>query len=435
MDGHFHRISAAALRNRGLVTISGRGPTWKAQITSAGRSYLEAVDSPSPPIPRQANVSVTQQLVDDLIAAGGSLRVPRKNWNEKDQVDYERRARLAQAYGKVPAGSRLAVNFASGDELLLELKPDVQRGENSPENGGSLAAVPVPERLGKPHAVAREFRERTSLHEISRKALPRAVRIVHAIAVESERRGYSIRCVRTQEDSYGRSDWKPSQDGQLLMTVNGHGLRIRIWEKGAGLRGPYENAVKRWKRDREQPFHLGYYPSKPKPYDGAAAGELNIASLEYSQGRQTTWGDRTRWSVEDRLPNLLHELETQAAEAEERRLEEERQQAERHRQWEAAMEQATQRLITDHRLEVLRKRVLAWQEAEQIRAYCKAVETRHGLDAIAADPEAEAWIVLAREYADRAQELPRMPVQPEITPERLKPYLGNWSPYGPSRSW
>jgi hypothetical protein len=34
-DGYY-RISAAALRNRGLVKISGRGPTWTATITKTG---------------------------------------------------------------------------------------------------------------------------------------------------------------------------------------------------------------------------------------------------------------------------------------------------------------------------------------------------------------------------------------------------------------
>jgi hypothetical protein len=37
--------------------------------------------------------------------------------------------------------------------------------------------------------------------------------------------------------------------------------------------------------------------------------------------------------------------------------------------------------IEHHRVEVLRERVRAWEEAEQIRAYCDAVERRHG-DAI-----------------------------------------------------
>lgn len=80
---------------------------------------------------------------------------------------------------------------------------------------------------------------------------------------------------------------------------------------------------------------------------------------------------------------------------------------------------------------MLRNRVRAWEEAEAIRAYCDAVETRHGANVIAADPEAAQWLELAREHANRTQQLPRMPPDPEITSERLKPYLGKWSPYGP----
>src|SRR5581483_7494800 len=121
VDGVPARISAGALRNRGLVRTSGRGPTWKATITSAGREYLQQVDGPNPPQPRHPNVSVTQQLVDEVLAAGGSLRVPRKRWNDPGRVDYERRAQLAQSYGKVPAGSRLIVKRASAQELLIEL--------------------------------------------------------------------------------------------------------------------------------------------------------------------------------------------------------------------------------------------------------------------------------------------------------------------------
>src|SRR5439155_16435107 len=127
---------------------------------------------------------------------------------------------------------------------------------------------------------------------------------------------------------------------------------------------------------------------RPKPYDSGATGELNIEALGGSHGRQKSWGDRSRWKLEDRLPNLLRELEVQAVEAEERRLAREREQAERQRQWEAAMERAKRRLIEDHRLEVLRSRVRAWEEAEAIRSYCHAVERRHGAETIAAKPDA-----------------------------------------------
>lgn len=264
--------------------------------------------------------------------------------------------------------------------------------------------------------------------------LPRALRIVHGLAKEADRRGYEVVCVQVREDSYGRSEWKPSKDGQLVCTINGHELKIRIWERGCGLRGPYEHQRKRWREDRDQPYRLMRFVERPKPYDAGATGELNIEALGWSQGRQSSWGDRKRWTLEDRLPQLMRELENQAAEAEEHRVARERQEAERQRQWEAAMERAKQRLVEDHHVEVLSRRVRAWQEADAIRTYCDAVEARHGADAIAAEPEAAQWLALAREHAARAQRLPRMPADPEITHEALKPYLGRWSPYGP-RGW
>jgi hypothetical protein len=71
VEGVSYRISAAALHRRGLVAVSGHGPTWKAALTAAGKEYLRRLDGPDAPLPRQANVSVTQQLVHDLLRAGG----------------------------------------------------------------------------------------------------------------------------------------------------------------------------------------------------------------------------------------------------------------------------------------------------------------------------------------------------------------------------
>lgn len=82
-------------------------------------------------------------------------------------------------------------------------------------------------------------------------------------------------------------------------------------------------------------------PSRSHLYDSGATGQLNIDALEWSHGRQSSWGDRQRWKLEDRLPQLLRELETQAQEAEERRLAKEREAEEQERQWQQAMERAS----------------------------------------------------------------------------------------------
>ena len=450
MEGYTHRISAAALRTRGLVRTAGRGETWRADLTERGREQLERLDGEQPMTspgrepegadarppaargepPATANpeverLSKTEQLVADVLAAGGQLTLP--DDTAHGGTNWRQRAYAAQRHGKVPPGKHLSVSWTNGG-----FKIELHDGETGNELGAD--AVPVPARLSKYHPVAVEFRNRTALHEVSRQALPRVLRIVHALAKEADRRGHRIACVSVREDLYGRSEWKPSQDGQLTFRIGGHDLKVRLWEKGAGLRGPYDRQMKRWQDDRRKPFREMQFLDRPKPYDSNATGELNIEALGWANGRQTRWGDRQRWTVEDRLPQLLRELETQAAEAEERRLAKEREEAERQRQWEDAMAQAKVRLVEAHHLDVLRARVAAWNEADAIRAYCDAIEARHGAGVVAADPEAERWLRFARERADRTQELPRMPLDPEVTPERLKPHLGGLSPYSP-RGW
>jgi hypothetical protein len=77
--------------------------------------------------------------------------------------------------------------------------------------------------------------------------------------------------------------------------------------------------MKYWQEDREQPIRLMQFVERPKPYDSGPTGELNIEALGWSKGRQSSWGDRKRWTLDDRLPQLMRDLETQAGEAEERR--------------------------------------------------------------------------------------------------------------------
>ena len=438
-EGYAHRVSAAALRSRGLVRISGRGQTWTAELTDAGRDFLEAVDhegkegigpdgesdavrsgAHSDKASTEPRASKTEKLVHDVVAANGTLRLP----DERSGVDYRQRAYAAQRSGKVPEGKHLAVARV-GDEFEISLRDGA--GTTTPE--GELR---VPARVGRYHGVARQLRQRTAIQEVSRAQLTRSLRIVHTLAVEIERRGHRIDCVDPGRDSYGRTEWKGSNGGQLEVTIDGHSYRLRICEKGVGIRGAWEEATARRKEALEHPRSYGWFPERPKPYDADATGvlEISINGGYGRRGRQSRWGDRKRWSLEDRLPQVLHELEIRAVEDEERRVAFEREREERQRRWEEAMRQAEARFLEDHRLEVLRTRVRLWREADAIREYCDAVEARHEKAGISADSEAKRWLELAREYADRAQELPRMPADPSPRPEDLRPYLGGLSPYG-----
>ena len=452
MDGYVHRVSASALRARELVRISGRGPTWRAELTELGRAYLEQLqagdrpaESPSRGEPRSRTTPgssavepvarteasrsnarsalKTERLVADVLAAGGTLVLPDET--ARGGIDYRQRAYAAQRHGRVPAGKHLSVRrTAAGFEISLL----------DGATGNELGADPVlvPARVSRYHRVARDFRDRTYLHEISRKALPRAARIVHALAGELERRGHEIACRQLRDHAYTRSEWKPSKDGQFTATLGSHSFALRLSEKGVGLRGPWEAHKRQREEDRRAMRFYAWDIGRIEPYDKGATGQLDLSILAYGP-RQQSWGDRQRWSLEDRLPQVVRELETLAEEAEERRLERERQERERQRQWEEAMAHAKDEALKAYRIEVLRQRVSRWEEAERIRAYCAAVEARHGTDVIDGDPDASRWLEMARAHAERLQGLPRMPEEPDLTPDDLKPYLGGWSPYGPER--
>jgi hypothetical protein len=173
----------------------------------------------------------TEQLVADVIAGGGTLTLPDET--TRGGVNYRQRAYAAQRHGKVPEGKHLTVAWTREGFVI-----SLEEGATGNELGAD--AVPVPTRLTKYHRVAAAYRARTDLHEVSRKALTRAVRIVHALALAVEKRGYELDCIPAQREGYGRDAWKPKQDGQLVITINGHSNRIRLREKGVGLRAVWE---------------------------------------------------------------------------------------------------------------------------------------------------------------------------------------------------
>jgi hypothetical protein len=423
MVGDAHRVSAAALRRRGLVTTSGRGSTWSAEVTEAGREYLAKVDSAEPPVARQANVSVTQQLVDDVIAAGGTLRVPRRRWQEPGGIDYENRALLAERYGRVPAGKRLEV-VPLKEELEIRL-PDAPGDPGRAE----LVDIEIPEKVSRYHEAARRFRDEKARHEVSRSQLQRAVVIIHVIAIEAERRRWSV---------------SPT-DGGLKIAAGGHDFHLELHEKGVKTRGQWEKEVERYRSvPRVSPFYRDReIPSGP--YDAGATGELNLGlGVERSwifRGRQSRWGDRASWKLEERLSHVFREIEERIIKADrvaeeervaaERAAEEARRAAEeRERQWHSLMERAKKRLVESQRAAVLRSQEQAWREAERLRKYCDAMEAAYG-----GHSESAEWIAWARDFASRLDPLserPSMPEAPEETPEALQEHLPEgWSVDGP----
>jgi hypothetical protein len=367
MEGTLHRISAGALRNRGLVTTSGRGPTWSAKATAAGREYLREVDGPNPPVPRKANVSVTRQLIDDIVAAGGTLRVPQSEW-----WTYKRKAELATRHRKVPIGKRLdVVRVGDQTEFRLVDGPDAQPAELVPDA--------VPETVARYHSAARTFRDRSEQHEVSREQVARATRIIHAIAVEAERRGWSA-SVPAQSEARGK-------------------LRL---ERNCKNDWIFRGRQSRW-ADR-QSWTL----------------EERLPHLFRE--------------IEERIIEAKRVAEEQRIAAEKRAEAERREAEERERRWHVLMDQIRHRLVETHRASQLRTQAEAWEQAGRLQRYCDALAAKYG-----DDPRTAEWIAWARAYAarlDPLREPPSMPEPPEETPSALQEHLpGGWSVYGPEHGY
>lgn len=436
-EGFSHRISANALRSRDLVRISGHGKTWQATITDKGKALLaqpavevhkrdaappaDAALEPGPPkVEKPPRLSPTDRMLAELSEGGGVLRAPA--WRKKGDPNYHQLVLAANRFGKVPAGKRLTVNTVRG-ETEVRLEDAIE--------GTAVSALPVPvlQRVGRYHPVAARYRDDTPSHIVSRKALSRAVRIIHALATEAERRGYEIANVPGIEHRGYRAANTAKSQQHLKIGIRGHSYSLRISEEGVLSRGAYD-AESRYRRS----VHSRYLePRSKSSYDQDATGRLKISVDGYSrEGRVSSWADRSSWTLEGKLPDLRRELEIRVAEDDNRAAEAKRAAEERRQRWEAAMEEARQRFYEAHRAEQLTAQLAAWNQARHIREYLTALQARHGND-----PAATEWIDWIRKYVDETLDPlatpPSMPALPDAPASAIAPYLRKgFSPYGPS---
>jgi hypothetical protein len=392
-DGYAHRISAAALQSRGLLKVTGRGPSWRAELTPRGSAVLEVEPEPTqavhatpakvalrqvaPPRP----LSKTDQLIADLVAAGGVLRVP--YWRREGEPDYRQRALAAQRFGKVPGGKRLIFEHVHGGELEIRLEDAL------PGSDIDARPVPVRARLTKPHPVAGLYRKDSDYHQVSRAVMSRSVRIVHAVAAEASRRGHQVAYPKRVAREFSVRDSAKEPVTHLLVTVGNHSYGLNVSEEKVLLRGVVEERKRQQEQYRRQ-FPLYASHDRVRSYDADATGVLSIALIGAGgsrEGRAISWSDRKTWRLEDKLPELLRELELRSIEDDHRAAEEKRKADERQRQWEAHIARARERFVEAHRAKVLRAQVAARHEAKALSAYLAELEAAHG-----ASSESTKWM-------------------------------------------
>ncbi|MBO1333727.1 PE-PGRS family protein [Streptomyces sp. VRA16 Mangrove soil] len=470
-------ISAHALKNRGLISMPRQGGKWQAEITDAGRFYLEhghhpnrpeptqrrqrLPDSPPPeapatplaappsPRPKPARVvkptpppsaEIGAALIAEVQQAGRFLRIP-------DPSDSER-ARYCRAFDAArqcaPEGYHLKYSGrAKGDFFLGLLRIT---GEDDTEwNRIRLARSRV---ITDVEDVLAAVTADHSAFEISDEVLPRVLSLLRHLAEQALARHGEIAV------SKKRRQVKP------LLTVHGRTYEVIFKERQKPVRYvPKEAGRRTYDWQRVTPAH------RLEP-----SGELELhVSQQYpgyspysGHGWKKEWADTAKKPLEDQVVSILRALKNHAEdvervrrereaqqqrlkeererqEAEQRRLEAEQQERTR-KEWERAVDAASVKAVQAVRTDRFGTALEQWRAAGEIRQFCAALAE---VATASKDPvEAERlreWSVWGMGEADRLDPtlsghgLTAQDFHAEPTSEQLRPHLDGWHPERPEK--
>ncbi|MCP3797825.1 hypothetical protein NLX83_00990 [Allokutzneria sp. A3M-2-11 16] len=249
-----------------------------------------------------------------------------------------------------------------------------------------LMPVLVPDEVKRYHPAVSALRK-AKLLELGSTVLPRAVRILHAIATEAEQRGFSVK--EHLSKTTGRQTGA-SKTWHLLLTSGHETVPLRIEEETDRV----EHVPTPHERKEQQRHSWMRIPT----HDHVASGRLRIEIGGQSQlDRKANWADRASWSLEEKLPELLREISVRADELRLRREAKARAEVEHQQAVEREQERARARAAEAHRREVLEQQLTSWRAAKELRTYAVAVAA--GIAAAdAADQESSEAIGQARQW-------------------------------------
>jgi hypothetical protein len=331
MEGHSYKTTAVALANRRLVTLSNKGGTWRAVITSVGKHYLEhggyVTSTPTTRKPLPVTVTPPQHLPPGRMEAQGRSRTKPKAAQPKapppteqlitelvangevrvsgpQRAKYEARVAAAIRFAKVPEGKQLLTKGSRWSaEYVVQLR-DAPAWMNT-----VLDPIPVPTTLRHPDPVVVALQAGKHLPGIDRSSTHRALLLVQALAVEARQRGYTVKETKVTGDHYGYDHWE-SED--FLTVIDRHSVGIRL--RQVMNRAPHEPSPAEQTKAASDRWY-----SIPK-YDVTPSDRLSIHLSGGIEHRQSKWTDGRAGSLEEGLPQILQEIELRAEAAEQARL-------------------------------------------------------------------------------------------------------------------
>lgn len=437
-SGYEHRIIARALERRGLIDINGSGPTWSAAITEAGRAWRDAPHKKVPPTKVDADSLIAQaqaavlpaetesdKLIARVLETDGRLVLPKDRDVEKS---HERLVRMSLKSPTRPKGKKLQIiptgTWGQGPKAIVFTEHFDDYVEARP--------VPVPERISRHHPAVKAFLKDKEWQYVTSEHVPRAGRILQAIATEAVKRG--IDALRPEDAA------KEVKDHQVQYVNKGH-LALRtpagvysIQIKEIPRPGARKVEIRRWNERKTKPAWI-----ESRGWEFTSTGKLELIVRGPGGAYDGDhYRDAKTVKVEDKLSEMFRSFEIHGLRADWQEQQRERQKAERRRGWEAAMASAKEQYFEHARWEHFTERSRAWAAINQHRGFLHAA--KEAAESNSTENHDAIWQYL--DHAERTldaldpirQLSSLVPEVPEPNPDDLKPFLGSWSPHDPDRS-
>ncbi|GII02760.1 hypothetical protein [Planobispora takensis] len=436
-----------ALRGRGLITTPRKNGIWHAEITDAGRFYLQHGHHPDLPVPGRSNdaavtrppalsgrhdahqgaLRLAKDLIERLQLNGGTVEI--ENPDEGTRAAYRRAIHAAKQHGLVPAGFHLLHTGRNGGDLIIRLSDDA----HSDETDWNRIRLGVRDKVTDINSLVEMLRTHPEILVVSDTLRSRALDLVRSLAQEAGRRGHKL-AISKKRKARG-----------LYVQVGTRQYPIAVKEEHDRVpRAPQQDARRRRRYDWER---------VPVEYELVPAGRLRLELPHSEHGQQDHWSDTPRSQVESKVREILKEVEsrakadeqaalTQRRQHEEWLAEQERKEAAERARWEEAMVRAHACALDDYHHKTFAKALDAWITTTEIREFCAALE-----HAAVDSPETEeaesarSWIEWGRALADRLDpvrgpsRLTRAAFDQDPAPDDLRPHLGDWSPHGPHKEY
>lgn len=460
-DGVSHRTSARALQTRGLVDVTRKGGVWRATVTEAGLYYLEHKRHPDHPdmstsrpeqaphspgrVPQVAKavlrttssprvdtsqsgaiVTRARSLIEQLEREGGTVRL--ESPDASTRALYRRIIHAAKQHGLVPEGHQLLYTGRSKGDVVIMLSD----GSEASETDWNRIRLNARRDTTNPEVVFTALEKDPAALHVTEALVANALDLLRRLAEEARRRGHRLG-VKTK-----------TKHPKIYLQVGRVHRTVEVHEEYDEV--PHVPTAQELREQRRNPWRM-----LPE-FDRVPSGRLRLQVARAGWNQHDSWSDTKRSKLQNRLRQVIHDIETAVATDEEARLAAikehqeqiarwEKEDAERKARWQKAVAEARVQAVEALRRDTFRRAYDAWIAAGEIRAFCNALEQTCHHDTTERAANLARWIAWARSAADQlypvsgASALDYVNHDIEPTPEDLRPWLGEWSPHEPEREY